>query len=205
MKRFHILLIVCLMAAIAAPLYSQLSSLTSNGLTMSFNSNRERYEVAEPVDLQIVLVNSYHAPLQYEFVNTPPCDFWITTSSGKEIWRYSKSRSFNGKSEIKLSPNESKICRATWKQTDNQGKLVESGWYEVYAKFARADRNVEPFHTRIRIDERLNTSPITIIIPLSTDKIDPVSDIGKAVTVDGTLRRSAQGLYIEVRDIRVKR
>ncbi|MEN6372562.1 MAG: BsuPI-related putative proteinase inhibitor [Armatimonadota bacterium] len=205
MKRFYVLLVVCLVAAIAAPLYSQFSSLTSNGLMMSFNTSQERYEVTEPVDLQMVLVNKYHAALQYEFVNTPVCDFWITTSSGKEIWRYSTSRSFNGKTEVKLEPGESKICRVTWRQTDNYGRQVEPGWYEVYAKFSRADRDVEPFHTKIKIDENSGTSSVTVVIPLTTDKIDPVSDVGKNVTVNGTLRRNNQGLYIEVSDIRVKR
>lgn len=203
MRRYRKLLILCLLAAISAPIFAQLSK-TNNGLTMSFKIYRQRYKASEPIELQMALTNSYHDTLNYEFVNTPPCDFWVKASNGREIWRYSKSRPFYGKTSLKLKPRESKTYRVTWNQVDDRGKAVEPGWYDVYGKFSRADRYLEPFHSRIRIEEKPST-PVVIIVPTKSNTIDPVKDVGKSVTVEGVLRRGTQGLYIDVRNIKVKR
>jgi hypothetical protein len=88
---------------------------------------------------------------------------------------------------------------------DNQGKPVQPGWYEVYARFMVADQGQEPLRTRIKIDDKLPAGQVVILVPVNAGAVNPYKDVGKHITVEGTLRQSPQGLYIEVKDLKIQR
>jgi hypothetical protein len=58
---------------------------------------------------------------------------------------------------------------------------------------------------RVKIDEEQYSSPVVIIVPITGGSVNPNTDIGKPISVEGILRKGAQGLYIEVRDVNVRR
>lgn len=171
---------------------------------MTLSTNRESYELGEPLDLMLNLQNNSEKQLIYQSVNSPIFDFWITASNGKEIWRYSKEKSYVGRQELRLAAGEEKDYQAVWNQMDNQGKTVQPGWYEVYARFAGASRTIEPLHTRIKIENRITPSQSVIIVPIKQGDVNPYTDIGKSITVKGILRQSPQGMYIEVKEINLQ-
>jgi hypothetical protein len=204
----HILAVIGTLIALAVPIYSQhFGGTTPKGLRMSFDSNRGRYDVGEPIDLTVSLRNMTDKNLIYEFVNSPICDFWSTSTDGKEIWRYSANNPFRGRNIVKIEPSKHKTYQATWNQRDNRGNPVAAGWYEVYAKFTAADSTLEPLHTRIQISGSNRDSgdgDMLLTVPVR-DGVVRKSDVGKTITVQGTLRQRPQGLYIEASNIQVRR
>lgn len=210
---FTLLLLIAVAAAVplAAQYHnasqSQARAYLNNGLAITLSTNMDRYEPAQPIDISVVLYNDSNSPMNYQFVNSPICDFWIT-SSGKEIWRYSKTQSFSGTQVLQLEPRRSKICSTVWNQTDSSGNRVRPGWYDIYTKFSAADSGQEPLHLRIRIDESTYSgsgSPVMLTVPINSGTIDTRRDVGKTISIEGTLRQGPQGLYVEVRDVKVGR
>lgn len=213
--RKYLALMIALLIVVAIPLYAQYynhrsqqaSGYATSGLAMTLMTSKDRYEASEPVDISALLHNDSGKSLNFQFYNTPACDFWITTQNGQEIWRYSRTRSFAGNQILNIDPNTTKSYTATWNQADSQGKAVAPGWYEVYAKFASADRGTEPLHLRVKVDDKSSSTsgtPIVISVPVSAGAIQS-GDVGKSISIEGTLRQSPQGLYVDVRDVRVRR
>ena len=208
MKSIKILIVIGILAAFALPIYCQYyGGVTSKGLSMSFDSNHERYDVGEPIDLTVSLRNRTDKNLIYEFANSQICDFWIVSSDGREIWRYSASNPFRGRQVVKIEPGDRKTYQATWNQRDSRGNQVAAGWYEVYAKFMAADAALEPLHTRIQIsnnNRNSNDGDMVLTVPVRAGIVNG-SDAGKSITIQGTIRQGPQGLYIDASDVRVHR
>jgi hypothetical protein len=203
MRRNYVLLVVILLVA-ATAVYAQYAAVAKSGLSVSVRANRSRYEVGEPVDMSLLLINSSGGNLNYQFANTPIYDCWVTSTDGKEVWRYSNGKSFTGRQTLSIEAGASKTYTVTWNQTDNQGKAAQPGWYEVFARFS-GEMGIDPVRTRVRIGGGAAPTQLIIQVPVSSSSVNLPGDLGKTASVAGVLRQGPQGLYLDVKDFQVKR
>lgn len=204
MKKLLLLVVLSILAAYGSPAWSVASdSAQLKNVAVTLMLDRDRYEPGEPVQFSFTLVNNSAKPVTYEFGNSPIYQLWVNTPSGTEVWRY-KGEPANSRQTLRLQPGEARTYRATWNQSGSHGQL-QSGWYEVFCKLSTTDRNIEPLRVKFKIDERLATGPIVILVPVMSGVVSPSTDIGKPISVEGVLRQGAQGLYIDVSRVNVRR
>lgn len=202
MKKAYILVSIFLLAVFAVPIYCQFSGRGAAGLTINFKPFRERYEIGQPIDFIMVLTNTSERAVIHNVTNGPICDFWVVDTNGREVWRYSNTKSFNGRLQLRLEPGESKAYQAEWNQTDNQGNKIQSGWYTLFGRFCGYDKSQEPARVRIRIEDRSTATPLVLMVPVKAGIIGS-GDVGKRITIDGILRQDSRGFYIENNSVKL--
>jgi len=205
MRRVVIAIAVLVLLMVGVALYGQKWARRSDGLQIQLSTNRERYEHGEPVEITFKLYNDTDKRLTYKSATGSLYDVWITTTTGKEVWRYTKANPSTIRNrEIKIDPGKTEVIRIVWPQTDTKGTRQSPGWYVVYARFMM-DHSDKILNTRIRIEEEQISRSSVIYVPYKAGQINPNSDVGKDITIEGTLFKGSQGLYVDVKRIRVSR
>jgi len=100
------------------------------------------YKQGEQVRLTILVAASEPVTLYYRTAQR--YDIVVTDSEDKEVWRWSKDKSFSQELEqVSLQANEWLTFEELWDQRDNDGQPVPLGNYSVTATSTHCDVNYE--------------------------------------------------------------
>ena len=100
-------------------------------IRLSLTSSKPAYSNGEPVELSLTVTNVTKEPVTLTFRSAKQYDFLIK-KDGQELWRWSEGKMFAMVlTHLKLNPEETKIFRVVWPQTDKTNHQVNPGSYEA--------------------------------------------------------------------------
>ncbi len=204
MKKVALIVAAALLIVVAAvPIYSQYKPSTTKDLVIRLYTDLTSYQHGQSVNLTVNIKNPTKQTISETLSYGPVCDFWITTTGGKEVWRYSTQNPVYSRQKISIEAGKSKDYRATWNQKDSRGNLVQPGRYYAYAKFAGQSATRAQMRTDITIQERAGYGAVTLLVPVNAGVVNRHTDIGRRIRIEGTLRNSPRGLYVDSPTVKI--
>lgn len=117
-------------------------TVTRGQITYTFAGNKATYGPSEPVDLTFTITNTGSDGVRFEFLTKQYHDFVIRRGS-EEVDRWSAGHTFApSPTTLYLGPGRSMVFTTRWRQTDQDGRSVPPGTYQIIAVFAVKDHPV---------------------------------------------------------------
>jgi Intracellular proteinase inhibitor len=87
-------------------------------------------EVGQTVNLKLIWRNLTNQPVELTLGGRPPYDFVVTTSEGKEVWRWLEGQTVQEILEIKtVGPGQKLEFTLEWQPVDQAGAALAPGNY----------------------------------------------------------------------------
>lgn len=88
-------------------------------------TNKYRYREGEPVDITFRKRNLTNEPIILRYPSSQLFDFYISDTSGIELWRWSRDQNFGSIGrEIILAPDAAETIQIVWNQKTNNGYWI---------------------------------------------------------------------------------
>lgn len=150
----------------------------------------------EIAKLQIKLSNETSKKLSFNFSTSQMYEIIIRNSVGREVYRYSKNRSFlQALQEVALEPGDTKTWHVNWNYMID-GKRVPEGAYELEVWLTATHMN------GIRLGENSIKANSTLLVPAVNPVFRKVEASGAKgrYTVTGEIKSSTGDFYYSIED-----
>lgn len=106
-------------------------------------TDADRYPAGQTVEIAFVVTNTSKSPINYAYPSAQQYDVSIADATGKEVWRWSKSRVFGQAiTHLDLRPGQSTTYNVPWNQRDSDQHPIMPGTYTITASTTPTSRPV---------------------------------------------------------------
>ena len=123
------------------------------GWEATLTTDRQLYEIGEPVRMTLRFTNRSKQALQLTFPSSKMHDFTAADEDGRIVWRWSHGRAFaQALQERTVLAGGSLKREVAWDGSDNKGNRVDPGDYKVKGWFTAFDydQKVGPLSFEVR-------------------------------------------------------
>ncbi len=147
--------------------------------------NKKKYSAGSQVQISFTVQNESKQNMILRFSSGQQYDMWITQNK-REVWRWSRDKVFTqALKSTTLMPGEQKVFKVSWNQTNNEGKPVVPGVYELHAQLTTIPTRREP----VKISFTVTPAPLTNRQVKVADIVKNVDSLaGSIVTIKGIYR-----------------
>jgi hypothetical protein len=111
-------------------------------LTFQVGTDKEVYQVGEPVAITLIITASEPTALYYR--TSQRFEFAVADGDRQGVWRWSSDRAFlQVLGQEVVEPGVELAYRQVWRQTDSKGNQVPPGHYTVTAESTHCDENYD--------------------------------------------------------------
>lgn len=117
-------------------------TVEAGNITLEFGTDKQAYDLGEPVAMRLTIRPNPLALLFYQSSNQ--YNFLVIGEEGRIVWSWAVHQTFvREPGEQVLMPGDEVTYHEVWDQRDNEGNQVRPGSYLVLGQSSHCDENLE--------------------------------------------------------------